>query len=50
MPLLIGVVWAALFAYAFYQAPRTGRSRWVYLAVAAVGLIVGAAFTLGSGG
>ena len=49
MPLLLGLVWAALFAYAFHRARGT-PTRWVYLAIAAAGLIVGAAFTAGSGG
>ena len=47
MPLLIGFIWAAIFAYAFYQS-RGRRRRWLYLAVGAAGLIVGAAFTAGS--
>jgi len=51
MPLAIGLVWAAIFVYAFFQASGRGaRTRWIYLAVAAVGLIVGAAFTVGSEG
>ena len=49
MPLLLGLIWAALFAYAFHRAH--GRPmRWVYLAIAAAGLIVGAAFTAGTTG
>jgi hypothetical protein len=50
MPLLIGFVWAAIFGYVFHQSPRGTQVRWVYLAIGAIGLIVGAAFTLGSGG
>ena len=49
MPLALGLIWAALFAYAFHRS-RGSHLRWVWLAVAGAGLIVGAAFTAGSGG
>ena len=50
MPLVVGLVWAAIFGWLFSREKAEGPRRWLFLIIALVGLAVGAWFTFASDG
>ncbi len=50
MPLALGLIWAAIFAWLFMREKGEGSRRWLFVGIALIGLAVGAWFTFASDG